>query len=101
MESVASWETHSRSSFSVSHLSRRSVDAGMYVCVQRSPDTFLFLIVFACIMHRAGGMLVPIYSTAVSFACVLVCSSLAPVGFQCSVKQHNPFSRLVVLLSLE
>lgn len=39
------------------------------------------------------------YSTGVSFACVLVRSFPAPVGFQCSVKRHDPFSRLVVVLS--
>ena len=39
------------------------------------------------------------YSIGVSFACVLVCSSSALAGFQCSVKQHDPFSRLVLVLS--
>lgn len=69
----------------------------MFVCDNERPDTFLCLIVFACITHWPS-MCAACAKYSISFACVLVRSSPAPAGFQRIVKRRDPFSRLLVEL---
>lgn len=78
-------ETHSRTSLPGSRLSPCGPAC---LCVQSSPDTCLWS-ACACLKYNIG----------VSFACELVRSFPTLVGFQCSVKQRDPFTRLVVMLS--
>lgn len=71
-----------------SHTKSRYISVHSSLCTYYAPAL--------CVCAPAVSPRPSKYSTGVSFACVLVCSYTGLNGF--TVKQHNPFSRLLLLL---